>query len=617
MYYCTIHIQPGLHKFSICVSFWKYVDLPRVVDKDMGFFVAIVQIFMILVARAFRFLSPRAWRHDLLEVKIDGELPEELPQAGFVRRLIRTRLTFRDYLLMLREAKDDPHLNAVIFHIRDPHIGWARAWELREIIKELRHAGLSTTAFLESADNRSYYIAAACDEIFLVPTGQVRIRGLTGEVMFLKKALEKLKVKAELSHAGKYKSAHEIFTRTGMSPAHREEINDILDNLFGHWIGELSDDRHIGEKRMKTLVDRGTFLAADAKKAGLVDGLCYYDEIEEVYEERLCRKPRSTKLVRYSAYRAVDHPISQHFKTRPRIAVVYATGPITTGSSSDFAPTGRSTGADSVAESLREAGKDRNVAGILVRVSSPGGSALASDLIWREMEQSAKKGNPDEERNQKPVMVSMGDVAASGGYYIASAADKILAGPSTITGSIGVIGGKFNLGGLAETVGVKVETVTRGKTADMESAFRAYSPAEKKHVQSEIKTIYKDFIDRVSTGRSLSTRKVQNMAQGRVWLGTQAKNKGLIDDIGGFLAALDEVKQSAGISIADRVMLDIYPKRKRVLRVPFRGISSADRIRNYVSETVLSLLPDEFREFVPLWREEGPLAIIPYFLKIR
>ena len=583
----------------------------------MGLIAAAIQIFMILMARGARFLSPRAWRHDLLEVKLDGDIPEELPQAGFFKRIIGTRLAFRDYLFALREAKDDPNLSAVIFQIREPDIGWARAWELREIIGELRQAGLATAAFLESADNLSYYIAAACDEIFLVPSGQVRIRGLAGEVIFLKKALDKLGIKAEMSHAGKYKSAHEMFTRASMSPEHREEVNDILDNIYELWIGEISRDRHISEKRMKALVDRGNFSASEAKESGLVDRLCYEDEIKGIYEERLFRRPRRASLLRYVSYRAVDIPLAMHFKTRPRIAVIYATGPITSGSSSDFSPVGRLAGADSVAESLRMAREDADIAGVMVRVDSPGGSALASDLIWREMQLSVAKDKNSDEKTPKPFIVSMGDVAASGGYYISSSAHKIMAGPSTITGSIGVIGGKFNVGGLADILGVKVETVTRGAVADMESVFRGYTQGEKKQLQNEIKDVYDDFIKRVSTGRSISPKKVERIAQGRVWTGAQALEKGLIDSIGGFLAAFDELKRSAGIPVTEKVLVDIYPKKKRVMRLPFHRLNSSERARRQIAETILSLMPPEIRRLYPLLRENGPMAIMTYFLRIR
>jgi len=581
---------------------------------------AVFQMGSVLLARAMRYLSPRAWRHDLLDVKLEGEIPEEPPHTGILKHITGMKAPFRDYLLTLREAKDDPHLKAVIFHIREPDIGWSRAWELREIIKELRKCGLTTTAFLESGDNLSYYIAAACDEIFLAPSGQIRIRGLAGETVFIKKLLDKLGIKAEFAQAGKYKAAQETFTRTTMSPAHREEVNDILDNLYDFWISELAGDRHMGEKRMKALVDKGSFLAEEARKSGLADKLCYQDEILDIYEERLGRRPRRVKMSRYLAFRALDRPLSTFLKTAPAVALVYATGPITTGSSSDYAPTGRSTGSDSITESLRRLREDRNVAGIVLRINSPGGSALASDLIWRELALSAAKMNPGDgfdEKKRKPVVVSMGDVAASGGYYIASCADKILAAPVTMTGSIGVFGGKFNISGLARTVGLHVETISRGKTADADSAFRAYTPAEKKRIGAEIKNTYKDFINRVSTGRGFSPRKVEQAAKGRVWLGMQALEKGLIDSAGGLLSALDEVKKSAGIPAEQKVPLEIYPRKKRVIKLPLRGMSSRSRLNDFLAQTALSLLPPETRELYPLLREKGPLALMPYLLKIR
>lgn len=581
---------------------------------------AIFQTASVLIARAVRYLTPRAWRHDLLEVKLEGDIPEELPHTSILKRITGMKTPFRDYLLTLKEAKDDPNLKAAIFHIREPNIGWARAWELREIIKELRNCGLSTTAYLESGDNLSYYIAAACDEIFLAPSGQIRIRGLTGEAVFIKKLLDKVGIKAEFAHAGKYKTAQETFTRVTMSPAHREELNDILDNFYNFWISELASDRHIGEKRMKALVDKGSFLAEEARKSGLADKLCYRDEITDIYEERLGRRPRRVKLTRYLAFRTLDKPLSTFLKTGPAVALLYATGPITTGVSSDYAPTGRSTGSDSITESLRKLRENRNVAGIVLRINSPGGSALASDLIWRELTLSTAGMNPGDgadEKERKPVVVSMGDVAASGGYYISSCADKILAAPLTMTGSIGVFGGKFNVSGLAQTVGLHVETISRGKTADADSAFRAYTPAEKKRVQAEIRSAYKDFLNRVSRGRSLSAHKVEQVARGRVWLGSQALEKGLVDSAGGILSAIEEVKKRAGIPPEQKVPLETYPRKKRMLKLPLRGMSSRSRLRSLLAETALSLLPPEAQELYPLIREKGPLALMPYLLRIR
>lgn len=564
-----------------------------------------------------RFLSPRAWRHDLLEVVIDGEMPEELPRAGFLRRFIGSRMTFCDFMLSLRVAKEDPNLSAVIFHVREPDIGWARAWEIRDLIRQLRHSGLATTAFLESADNLSYYIASACDEIFLVPSGDLKIRGLAGEVIFLKKGMDRLGVKAELLHEGKYKSAGEMFTRASISPSHREEINDMLDNLFDRWIADLARDRRIGEKEMKSFVDKGSFLAEDAKKAGLVDRLCYYDEIKEIYEDRLGKRPRKVKLDRYDSYRSLDLPIASPFKVEHRIAILYATGSITSGRSSDFGPTGRSAGADTIAESLHELRDDPDISGVVLRVDSPGGSALASDLIWREIALCRKENAEAEDGEKKPFIVSMGDVAASGGYYIASMADKIFAGPATITGSIGVIGGKFNIGGLAEMLGINVETVTRGKTADMDNAFRGYTPTEKKIMQEDIKSVYKDFIDRVATGRSIDPKEVEKVAKGRVWLGAQAVENKLVDEIGGLLAAIDEVKKQAGIPLTEKAIIDVYPKRKRVVRLPIPGLDTSHGAKKYMLHGIMAVLPREMKQLVPLLKERGPLAIIPYFLRIK
>lgn len=582
----------------------------------MSLFFSLIRVCMIIIVRALRFLSPRAWRFDTLDISIKGEIPEELPQTGWVRRFYRTKLAFKDYLFALREARDDPNLKFVILHIKDPELGWGQVSELREAIRVLREAGLITIAVLESADNLSYYLAAACDEIFLVPTGQIMLRGLATEVLFFKGILEKVKVKAELLHAGKYKSASELFTRKNMSTAHREEINDILDSLFDTLVNDLAKGRRLTVSEVRKIIDHGSFLADEAKARGLVDKLCYEDEIEEILEERLQRRPRIVNFSRYSSARDIDLPIGLHFKAQPRIALLYATGPISMGQSSDYAPSGPSAGAESITEALREIRESEDIVGAVVRVSSPGGSALASDLIWREValgKPNPRRDNPDDK--PKPLVVSMGDVAASGGYYISCPADTIIANPTTITGSIGVVTGKFNLKGLLDTVGLGVETVTRGKVADRDSALRGFSPEEKKRLKIEMDSVYDDFLRKVSEGRKMDIKAVKKLAQGRVWTGAQAAQNGLVDRLGGLLTALDEVKEKAGIPKHQKVIVDIFPRKKRFVRVP--GLSgSRSIIKDIAMRELFSLIPKDIRGIIPLLRSGKPLSLMPYRLKI-
>jgi len=583
---------------------------------DMSFIFGLMRVVMALAVRAVRFLSPRAWRYDVLDIRIKGEIPEELPQTGWVRRFYRARMAFKDYLFALREAKDDPNLKFVILHIKDPELGWGQASELREAIRSLREAGLVVLAFLESADNLSYYLAASCDEIFLVPTGQIMLRGLATEVLFFKGILEKVKVKAELMHAGKYKSASELFTRKSMSPAHREEINDLLDSIFGTMTNDLAKDRKLTVSAIRKLIDRGSFLADEARAHGLVDRLCYEDELDEIVEERLQRRVRRIDFPKYGNVRDVDLPIAFHFRPHRRIALLYATGPISMGQSSDYAPAGPSAGAESIAEALRDIRKSKDIIGTVVRVSSPGGSALASDLIWREI--ALGKRNPrrdDPEKKHKPLIVSMGDVAASGGYYISCPADSILASPTTITGSIGVVGGKFNLKGLLDVVGLGVETVTRGKAADRDSPFRGFDPEERKRLKMEMDTVYDEFLNKVGRGRNIDLKKVKKLAEGRVWSGAQASKNGLVDQLGGILPAIDLVKEKAGIPKGEKVIIEFFPRKKRFVRIPlFSG--SYNIVKKIALREMLSLLPKDIRGIIPLFRAGKPLSIMPYWLKI-
>lgn len=605
----TLEISYRLSR-NCLLPFDKYVNI----FETMGLPFLLIRLFTLIVMRALRFLTPRAWKYDVLDIRISGEIPEELPQTGWVRRFYRARLTLKDYLFVLKDAKDDPNLKFVIFRIKNPELGWGQVFELRGAIREIREAGISTIAFLESADNRSYYLACACDEIFIPPSGYVALRGLSAQVIFFKGLLDKIKVKPDLMHVGKYKSAAELFTRKSMSEPHREEINEVLDSIIKTVTNDLADDRRLTVKEIQRLIDKGGFLAEEAKKSGLVDKLCYEDEILEIIEERLCKRPRRAGIGQYEMARMLDLPLSFHFKPRKRIALLFATGPIALGESTDYSPSGPTVGADTIAETLRELRMSSDTVGLVMRVSSPGGSALASDLIWREVSlglEDPRRSNPD--KPKKPVIVSMGDVAASGGYYISCCADTIMATPLTITGSIGVVGGKINIGHLAESLGITVETISRGKSANRDSIFHAFTPEEKKRVKLEMEAVYEDFLDRVQRGRKMETAQVKKIAQGRVWTGEQALANGLIDMEGGLLKAIEEVKRRAGIPESEKVLVDIYPRRKKFMRLPILGTS---RMKQFAVGKIASMLPVEIRAFLPLLHSQQPLALMPYKLKI-
>lgn len=580
----------------------------------MGLPFLVIRVFILAIMKVLRFLTPGVWKYDVLDIKISGDIPEELPQTSWVRRFYRSRLTLKDYLFLLREAKEDSNLKFVLFRIKNPQLGWAQVFELRSAIKELRDAGVSTIGFLESADNKSYYLASVCDEIFLPPSGYVALRGLATEVIFFKGLLDKVKVKPDLMHVGKYKSASELFTRKSMSAPHKEELNDILDSIMKTFTNDLADDRRLTVREIQRLIDQGGFLAEEAKRSGLVDRLCYEDELSDIIEERLWKRPRRAGIGRYEMARMLELPLSFYFKPHKKIALLFATGPIALGESTDYSPSGPTVGAETIADSLQGIRFSRDIVGLVMRVSSPGGSALASDLIWREIGlglEDPRKRNPDNPK--KPVIVSMGDVAASGGYYISCCADLIMASPLTITGSIGVVGGKINVGPLMETLGVTVETITRGKSASRDSIMQGFTSDDKRRIKAEMESIYDKFLEKVQSGRKMEASQVKKIAQGRIWTGEQAVRNGLVDVQGGLLKAIDEVKKRAGIPEGERVIVEIYPRRKKFMRLPILGTS---KMKQLAISKISFFLPAEIRTLLPLLLSNEPLALMPYNIKI-
>lgn len=566
----------------------------------------ILRAIPLLIISASRILYPRMFKYDLLILELSGEIVEEAPPAGWWRRFTQSKTTLRDVLFTLREARRDPGLKAVLVLIRSSDLGWGQAQEIRDAIKEIRDSGKITIAFMEEAENISYYLACAFDRIITIPSAGFNVRGLAAEVTFFKGALDKINVKAELLHIGDFKSASDTFTRTKMSAAHKEAVNSMLDTLYDQLISAIAQGRNMKEKDIKRLVDNGSLLARDALEAGLVDKLAYEDALDDYIEEILGKKPKVCKGFKYVSERISLMGPRAAFKKYPKFALIYITGNITQGSSSEYSAMGRNAGSRTISAAIKAAREDKDVEAVILRVSSPGGSSVASDLIWREAFLVGDKENSGEDK--KPLITSMGDVAASGGYYVAACSDVIFANPATITGSIGIIAGKINLSGLLEKIGINVETITRGKYADADSASRAFTPAERKNLMSEMTAFYEDFVDKVARGRKMTKPSVKKIAQGRVWMGSQALENGLVDKSGGLLAAFDEAKRLANIPEDARVSIDIYPKRKRMIQLPGRRSAFS---------FIMSKLPAEVRLLVDAVREDGPLAIMPFNIKIK
>jgi len=501
---------------------------------------------------------------NLLELALEGELVELKPRPSLLQRyMARPASSFSDLVFALKEAESDPNIKACLIKISSSSLGWGRATELRDAIKRVRGFGKKAVAFLEETGSLEYYLASACDEIIMPPSQSLNLLGLISEVLYFKGILDKLSVKPELLHAGKYKSAVEPYTRDSMSPEHREALDAILDDIFGELVSAISESRKLAPEKVKELIDQAPHLPEEALKNGLVDKVIYADQLDEHLEIMLGEPIRRINAEFYYRLRKVRLAGLEPFRKIPRLALIYAAGVIEQSDERDYQDFEDSITPERMVQALRSVRENPWVKAAVLRVDSPGGSAIASDLIWRELNLL---------RRAKPLIVSMGDVAASGGYYLAMPAEKIVAQSCTLTGSIGVIAGKLNLRGLYNKFGLKKDQVKRGQNADLYSDYTDLSGTRGDKMVKEVENFYQAFVQKAAEARKMSWEELDARAQGRVWTGRQALKLGLIDELGGLRKAIDLAKQAIGLRPEDRAMLEIHPRPKRRLFpvFPFR-----------------------------------------------
>jgi len=519
-----------------------------------GTYVLLIILFFILLAAAgvfFLFVSElgqpsvevpgRAY----LEVNVGGAVAEIAPPDLLSTLLpVAKPLTVYDFWMNLRKAAVDGRVRAVLLRLNSLQCDWAKASELRDAVREFRRTGKKVTAYIEEAPDfdKEYYIATACDKIVLHPLGWLGVKGIGGYVPFFKRALDKLGVQAEFEHVEEYKTAYNMFTEKGFTPAHREETESLYADIFSEYVKTAAKARGKTEDEFRALLNQGFFQGEIARKAGLVDACLYEDELQRLLQD----DGRSLDRVRFEDYTRLK-PSAVGLETGRRVALIYGTGMILTGESFP-----QVMGGATVARWIRTAREDPSVAAVVFRVDSPGGSSVGSDVIWREVALAEKV---------KPVIVSMSDLAGSGGYWIAMAATRIVAQPQTLTGSIGVLAGKFSFAGLFDKLGVTAEKLTFGERADIFSPFRPFTPEERKALKDQILWTYDRFLTKVAEGRKMSKDEVNKVGRGRVWTGRQAKELRLVDELGGLSTAVGLAKKLAGIPPEEEVRLVVWPKR--------------------------------------------------------
>ncbi|HMH43696.1 MAG TPA: signal peptide peptidase SppA [Pyrinomonadaceae bacterium] len=579
--------------------------------------VMIVVLGIAIVVSALRGNRPSIQDNSVLTLRISGALPDYVPDDPFRRIFGAQPQSLGSLLAQFRKAKVDKRISAVMLDIDMSEAGWAKSEEIRGAIADFRSSGKPVYAYMEMGLNKDYYIASACDKIFVPPPGELFTIGLAADVMFFRGSLDKLGVYPDVYQIGKYKSAGDTFTQKQMTDAHREYINSMLDDLFGRYVEGIAKARNKSVDEVKTLIDNAPYSATQAKDAGLIDGALYHDDVEKELKKRLGYKEGDElHIARGSDYKEISQE-SLGLNKGEKIAVVYAAGDIVSGKSS-FGGSGEETiGSDSLVRTINEARDDKGVKAIVLRIDSPGGSGLASDIIWRAVEAAKAK---------KPVVVSMGDVAASGGYYIACNANKIVAEPSTITGSIGVVGGKPVLKGFYDWIGVSNEYVMRGKNSGMFRETEKFNDSEQAKFKEFLNNTYDDFITKVGKGRNKDKDYINSIGQGRVWTGSQGKEKGLVDEYGGLDKAIEIAKQLANIPADRSIQRVILPQPPTFLEnLMSAGNDDSDGADAQAKQqaALFSALPEDMRaslRYAQLLDRAGKgeaIFLMPFRLRIK
>ncbi|HEY8562216.1 MAG TPA: signal peptide peptidase SppA [Pyrinomonadaceae bacterium] len=586
-----------------------------------GILFALLLVAVIGFALMFQSMGkPDVPDNSVLVLKVSGGLPDYAPEDPTARLFgISQPQSFTSLLTQLRKAKVDNRVGGVLLDIDFPGIGWGKAEELREAIKDFRASGKPIYSYMEIGMNKEYYIASATEKIFIPPGGDLYVNGFAAEAMFYKGSLDKLGIEAEVIQRGpKYKNAPDQYTKDKMGEGQREVVNALLDEYWNRLTNAVAESRNKSAADVAAIIDGAPYHADEAKQLNLIDEAFYRDQVYEQLKARLGYKAEDKlRTISGSDYRETPAD-SLGLNNGERIAVIYASGAINIGSSSNSPLGGEMVGSDTIVKAVNDAANDSSIKAIVLRVDSPGGSALASDLMWHALENAKAK---------KPVVVSMGDVAASGGYYIACNANKIVAEPTTVTGSIGVFMGKPVVKGFYDWLGITNEYVTRGKNAGIFREDQKWTPEERAKMESQAdKIYYNDFLPKVAKGRNKNVEEVDALGQGRVWTGTQARANGLIDEFGGLEKAIEIAKQLANLPADKDVRRVAYPEARSFLSEYFGGDDDstfAETEEFKAKKAVVEALPEDARralryaEVLDRMKKGETMLMLPFELEIK
>jgi protease-4 len=575
----------------------------------LGLLTGAVVTVLIIVIGVFAIASLRTKPSAIADgstliLHLSGDAPETPPVDVSIPFLQpRAPVTVENIWSMLRHAAADPRIKAVVFEPSGATVGWAKMQEIRADLEQFRKSGKPLIAYLRTASTRDYYMASACSKIYMAPVDQLDLKGVGLELMYFKNTLDKLGVHVDVEHVGKYKDYGDQFERTSMSPETNEVMSSLVDEYYADLVNTMAKGRGRTPAAIRAVIDDGPFLAKQAKATGLVDGLRYEDEVFGELKTTL----HQTELKKTSEHEYAEAP--DNSAGTDRIAFVVGEGSITRGDS-EASTLSTDNGLESEAfdKMLNRVANDKNIKGVIVRIDSPGGEVPASDDMWRAMNELHKK---------KPVVISMSDDAASGGYYMAMSGDTLVAYPGTITGSIGVVFGKANLHGLYDKLGITKDSVSRGRFARIESDYQSLTDVERAKLREDIDSDYEDFVGKVAVARKKPVSVIEPLAQGRVWLGDQAKANGLVDELGGLDRAIELIKAKSRIPAGNKVSLVLYPAKRSVFDLLFRSNPDAEA-EAMLSGVGLAPLRTAWHDAsLRVWMRGGMLRMMPFSIQIK
>lgn len=554
-------------------------------------------IIVLAIGRLAANKRPTIPANSVLVLALEGNIPEA-NSVDIPIPFIQSPSTpdVRDLWASLREAAHDHRIKAVVLQPHGLLVGWAKLQEIHEELLDFKKSGKPVYAFLQGAGSKEYYLASVADRIYMSPDDMLNVKGLLLEAMYFKNTLDKLGINVQVDHIGRYKDAGDVFTRTDMSPETREVLNQVLDQLYGDFCFTVAQGRHKTPDQIRSLVDSGPFLGTDAKGNGLVDQLGYEDQVYSDLKTKLGVSDLNKTYMK-SYYRAVP-------ERGDRIAMIVGQGDIVRSEPNSGIGNADVIASAALTKIIRQVRNDSSIKGVILRVDSPGGDSVASDDLLHELKLLSAA---------KPLIISMSDVAASGGYFISMTGDPVIAYPDTITGSIGVLYEKPNVRDLYGKLGIGETSLMRGKFADIDSISSPLSDAEQLKLHQSIQATYKSFVSKVAAARRKSYDQIDAIAQGRVWMGTQARENGLIDQLGGLDSAVSLIRQRAKLSGTGETDLIVYPPRRSLFEI--LTSSSTQGMEEAVAERkIRGILPGLPGQAI---LRGGLLRILPYRLSVQ